>query len=73
MRHSFASPLLHEGRNVIYLVRQLGHDTRLTLSRCGHVMEEYEDRPQLAAEEAIRAAREGLRTRVEPVETLAKG
>ena len=66
LRHSFASLLLHEGRNVIYVARQLGHDARLTLTRYGHVMEEYEDRPQLPAEDAIRAAREQLRTRLVP-------
>ena len=31
LRHSFASLLLHEGRSVIYVARQLGHDARLTL------------------------------------------
>ena len=33
LRHSFASLLLHEGRPVIYVAHQLGHDARLTLSR----------------------------------------
>jgi integrase len=28
LRHSFASLLLHEGRSVIYVARQLGHDAR---------------------------------------------
>ena len=36
LRHSFASLLLHEGRSVIYVARQLGHDARLTLTRYGH-------------------------------------
>ncbi len=58
LRHSFASLLLHEGRNVIYVARQLGHDARLTLSRYGHVMEALEDAPMQPAEDAIRAARE---------------
>lgn len=31
--HSFASLLLHEGRSVIYVARQMGHDARLTLTR----------------------------------------
>jgi integrase len=35
LRHSFASLLLHEGRSVIYVARQLGHDARLTLTRYG--------------------------------------
>ena len=43
LRHSFASLLLHEGRSVIYVARQLGHDARLTLTRYGHVMDELED------------------------------
>jgi integrase len=55
LRHSFASLLLHEGRHVIYVARQLGHDARLTLTRYGHVMEEYEDQAQMSAEDAIRA------------------
>jgi len=57
LRHSFASLLLHEGRSVIYVARQLGHDARLTLTRYGHVVDELEDSPRLDAEEAIRRAR----------------
>ena len=58
LRHSFASLLLHEGRSVIYVARQLGHDARLTLTRYGHVIDELEDPPRTGAEAAIRAARE---------------
>lgn len=58
LRHSFASLLLHEGRDVIYVARQLGHGAELTLRTYGHVIEELEDAPQLPAEEAIRAARQ---------------
>ena len=54
LRHSFASLLLHEGRDVIYVARQLGHGAELTLRTYGHVIEELEDSPQLSAEEAIR-------------------
>ncbi len=57
LRHSFASLLLHEGRSVIYVARQLGHDARLTLTRYGHVMDELEDTPGIAAEVAIADAR----------------
>jgi integrase len=60
LRHSFASLLLHEGRSVIYVARQLGHDARLTLSRYGHVIDELEDQPQISAEQAIREARSRL-------------
>ena len=57
LRHSFASLLLHEGRSVIYVARQLGHDARLTLSTYGHVMDEFEDAPHLDALTAIADAR----------------
>jgi integrase len=57
LRHSFASLLLHEGRSVIYVARQLGHDARLTLTRYGHVMDELEDTPRVEAEEVIADAR----------------
>jgi hypothetical protein len=49
--------LLHEGRSVIYVARQLGHDARLTLTRYGHVMDELEDTPRIEAEGAIADAR----------------
>jgi site-specific recombinase XerD len=57
LRHSFASLLLHEGRNVIYVARQLGHGAQLTLSTYGHVIEELDGAPQMDAETAIQAAR----------------
>lgn len=62
LRHSFASLLLHEGRSVIYVARQLGHDARLTLTRYGHVIDELEDAPRLEAESAIANARLAHRT-----------
>lgn len=57
LRHSFASLLLHEGRSVVYVARQLGHDARVTLTTYGHVIDELEGSPQVAAEDAIAAAR----------------
>jgi integrase len=57
LRHSFASLLLHEGRSVIYVARQLGHDARLTLSTYGHVIDELDELPRQDAEAAICAAR----------------
>jgi integrase len=62
LRHSFASLLLHEGRSVIYVARQLGHDARLTLTRYGHVIDELEDRPRIEVEAAIAEARLPMRT-----------
>ena len=58
LRHSFASLLIHEGRSVMYVARQLGHDARLTLTTYGHVMDELDDAPRLPAEDAIRTARQ---------------
>jgi len=57
LRHSFASLLIHEGRSVIYVARQLGHDASLTLGRYGHVIDELEDAPRRDAEASILAAR----------------
>jgi len=57
LRHSFCSLLLHEGRSVIYVARQMGHDAKLTLGTYGHEIEELEDAPRVPAEDAIRAAR----------------
>ena len=64
LRHSFASLLLHEGRSVMYVARQLGHDAQMTLGTYGHVIDELDDAPRIAAEDAILAAREA---RVSPV------
>jgi hypothetical protein len=58
LRHSFASLLLHEGRSVIHVARQLGHNTTLTLKTYGHVIDELDDQPAISAEDAIRAARD---------------
>jgi integrase len=63
LRHSFASLLLHEGRSVIYVARQLGHDARLTLTTYGHVIDELEDQPHISAEDAIAEARRAPRPR----------
>ena len=59
LRHSFASLLLHEGRSVIYVARQLGQGAQLTMSTYGHVIDELEDQPHISAEDAIWAARRG--------------
>lgn len=55
---AFASLLLHEGRSVVCVARQLRHSAQLTLGTYGHVMEELADAPRVTAEDAIRAARE---------------
>jgi hypothetical protein len=38
--------------------RALGHDARLTLGTYGHVIDELDGAPRIAAEDAIRAARD---------------
>jgi integrase len=63
LRHSFASLLLHEGRSVIYVARQLGHNARYTLGTYGHVIDELDGQPRVSAEDAIRAARAGSTVR----------
>lgn len=59
LRHSFCSLLLHEGRSVIDVARQLGHGAQLTLETYGHLIEELADAPRLSAEDAIEQARLG--------------
>ena len=41
----------------MYVARQLGHDAAMTLATYGHVIDELDDAPRIAAEDAIRAAR----------------
>src|SRR5918994_4824425 len=57
LRHSFASLLLHEGRSVVYVARQMGHDARLTLTTYGHVIDELDELPRIDGETAIQQAR----------------
>ena len=61
LRHGFASLLLHEGRSVIYVARQLGHGADLTLGTYGHTIEELDDAPRISADEAIAIARAAVR------------
>lgn len=58
LRHSFASLLLHEGRSVVYVARQLGHGAQLTLGTYGHVIDELDDTPSIDASTAIAQARD---------------
>jgi integrase len=68
LRHSFASLLLHEGRSVIYVARQLGHGADLCLRTYGHVIDELDDAPNMPAELAIQDARRGKTVRRECVD-----
>jgi integrase len=57
LRDGFGSLLLHEGRSVIHVVRQLGHSATLTMRTYGHVVDELGDAPRISAEQAITDAR----------------
>jgi integrase len=59
LRHTFASLLAHEGRSAVYIAEQLGHGPDVSVRVYQHVIREYEHAPRLAAEDAIRQAREG--------------
>ena len=72
LRHSFGSLLLHEGRSVVYVARQLGHDARLTLSTDGHVIDELEDLPHIDADTAIAEARTTLAGEGQATETTTR-
>ena len=56
-RHSFASLLLHEGKNLAYVAEQLGDSIDTVQRTYLHVIEELVGQPITAAEETIRAAR----------------
>lgn len=58
LRHSFASLLIHEGRDIAYIAEQLGHSPARTLDTYTHVMRELQDQERVPAEEEIRRARE---------------
>ncbi len=58
LRHSFASLLLAEGRQPLYVARQLGHSVAVLLSTYAHLIDEYAERSeQVNAEAEIAAAR----------------
>ena len=60
LRHSFASLLIHEGRSVIYVARQLGHDARLTLSTVRPRDGRVRGQPSAGGADAIANARSKL-------------
>ena len=57
LRHSFVSPLNHEGVSVVEVARQAGHSPHMALSTYAHVFEELGDERGPGAEEQIRSAR----------------
>lgn len=65
LRHSFVSLMVAEGRSVVYIAAQAGHDPTLTLGRYAHLIAELDDRPKIDAEAEIDKARATLANPVE--------
>lgn len=57
LSHSFALLLLAEGRQPLWVARQLGHSVFVLMSTYAHLIEEFEDATKINAEDEIRAAR----------------
>jgi integrase len=58
LRHSFASLLLAEGRQPLYVASQLGHSVAVLLSTYAHLIDEYEDAQHIDADREIATARQ---------------
>ena len=57
LRHGFASLLLAEGRQPIYVAQQLGHSLGVLLKTYAHLIEEYAELQNLDASQEIALAR----------------
>ena len=57
LRRSFASLLLAEGKQPMYVARQLGHSVDRTAENLRPLLDEFEDRERIDAEAEIRKAR----------------
>jgi integrase len=57
LRHSFASLLLAEGRQPVWVARQLGHSLSVLLSTYAHLIDEYAELERIDADAEIVAAR----------------
>lgn len=58
LRHSFASLLIAEGKDVVYVARQLGNSPAVCSSTYLHLFDEFDpDAPRVTGEERIRRAR----------------
>jgi integrase len=57
LRHSFASLLLAEGRQQLYVAEQLGHSLSVLVSTYAHLITEYAEQQPINAETEIAAAR----------------
>jgi integrase len=64
LRHSFASLLISEGKDVVYVSRQLGNSVETCGRNYLHLFDEFDpDAPRVTAEERIRRARDARRQR----------
>ena len=57
LRHSFASLLLAEGKQPLYVAKQLGHSLAVLLSTYAHLIDEYAESEPIDAEAEIVTAR----------------
>ncbi len=57
LRHSFASLLLAEGRQPLYVARQLGHSPTVLLRTYAHLLDELEEAARIDPEAEITSAR----------------
>jgi integrase len=64
LRHSFASLLLAEGKQPIWIAKQLGHSLAVFLSTYAHLIDEFEDRERIDADTEIAKARREVGTRL---------
>lgn len=63
VRHSFASLLIAEGKDLRYVADQLGNSPAVCSAHYLHLFEEFDpDAPRVTAEERIRRARESVQT-----------
>lgn len=60
LRHSLASLLIHEGRSVVEVAAELGHQPSMTLDTYAHVFAEFKGAESVSAETQIRRARDEL-------------
>ena len=58
LRHSFTPLFLAEGRQPLYVARQLGHSLGVLLETYAHLIEEYAEAQRIDAEHEIVSARQ---------------
>ena len=64
LRRSFASLLLAEGRQPLYVARQLGHSVAVLFSTYAHLIDEYAEAPNIDVDREIAKARRQVGVRL---------